>query len=46
MVGGWSDKTKLIQISTLAEVLVEVAVEFGKIEQWMEYGSFMPSTGN
>ena len=30
MVGGWSDKTKLILISTLVEVVVEVEVELGK----------------
>ena len=30
MGGGWSDKTKLILISTLVEVLVEVEVELGK----------------
>ena len=30
-VGGWSDKTKLILISTLVEVVVEVEVELGKI---------------
>ena len=29
MVGGWSDKTKLILISTLVEVVVEVEVELG-----------------
>ena len=29
-VGGWSDKTKLILISTLVEVVVEVEVELGK----------------
>ena len=29
MVGGWSDKTKLILISTLVEVVVEVVVELG-----------------
>ena len=29
MVGGWSDKTKLILISTLVEVVVEVKVELG-----------------
>ena len=28
--GGWSDKTKLILISTLVEVVVEVEVELGK----------------
>ena len=28
-VGGWSDKTKLILISTLVEVVVEVEVELG-----------------
>ena len=32
MGGGWSDKTKLILISTLVEVVVEVEVELGKIE--------------
>ena len=42
-VGGWSDKTKLILISTLVEVLVEVLVELGKISMecdialWMTY---------
>ena len=30
MGGGWSDKTKLILISTLVEVVVEVEVELGK----------------
>ena len=30
VVGGWSDKTKLILISTLVEVVVEVEVELGK----------------
>ena len=30
-VGGWSDKTRLILISTLVEVVVEVEVELGKI---------------
>ena len=29
-VGGWLDKTKLILISTLVEVVVEVEVELGK----------------
>ena len=29
VVGGWSDKTKLILISTLVEVVVEVEVELG-----------------
>ena len=29
-MGGWSDKTKLIRISTLVEVVVEVEVELGK----------------
>ena len=29
MVGGWSDKTKLILISTLVEVVVEVEVDLG-----------------
>ena len=29
MVGGWSDKTKLILISILVEVVVEVEVELG-----------------
>ena len=29
LVGGWSDKTKLILISTLVEVVVEVEVELG-----------------
>ena len=29
-MGGWSDKTKLILISTLVEVVVEVEVELGK----------------
>ena len=29
-VGGWSDETKLILISTLVEVVVEVEVELGK----------------
>ena len=29
MGGGWSDKTKLILISTLVEVVVEVEVELG-----------------
>ena len=28
-VGGWSDKTKLILISTLVEVVVEIGVIFG-----------------
>ena len=28
-VGGWSDETKLILISTLVEVVVEVEVELG-----------------
>ena len=27
MLGGWSDKTKLILISTLVEVVVEVEVQ-------------------
>ena len=27
-MGGWSDKTKLILISTLVDVLVEVEVDF------------------
>ena len=31
-VGGWSDKMNLILISTLVEVVVEVEVELGKIE--------------
>ena len=31
VVGGWSDKTKLILISTLVEVVVEVELELGKI---------------
>ena len=31
MGGGWSDKTKLILISTLVEVVVEVEVELGNI---------------
>ena len=30
-MGGWSDKTKLILISTLVEVVVEVEVELGNI---------------
>ena len=30
-VGGWSDKTKVILISTLVEVVVEVEVELGNI---------------
>ena len=30
VVGGWSDETKLILISTLVEVVVEVEVELGK----------------
>ena len=29
-MGGWSDKSKLILISTLVEVVVEVEVELGK----------------
>ena len=29
--GGWSDKTKLILISTLVEVVVEVEVELGNV---------------
>ena len=29
-MGGWSDKTKFILISTLVEVVVEVEVELGK----------------
>ena len=29
-MGGWSDKTKLILISTLVEVVIEVEVELGK----------------
>ena len=29
-VGGWLDKRKLILISTLVEVVVEVEVELGK----------------
>ena len=29
--GGWSDKTKLILISTLVEVVVEVGVELGNV---------------
>ena len=29
--GGWSDKTKLILISTLVEVVVEVGVELGNM---------------
>ena len=32
LAGGWSDKTKLILISTLVEVVVEVEVELGKNE--------------
>ena len=43
MVGwldGWSDKTKLILISTLFEVVVEVEVELGKIMR-----SFMEDRG-
>jgi len=33
--GGWSDKTKLILISTLVEVVVEVEVELGnKMTAW------------
>ena len=30
-MGGWSDKTKLILISTLVEVVVEVEVELGNM---------------
>ena len=30
-MGGWSDKTKLILISTLVEVVVEVEVELGNL---------------
>ena len=30
-VGGWSDKTKLILISTLVELVVEVEVEIGNM---------------
>ena len=30
-MGGWSDKTKLILISTLVEVVAEVEVELGNI---------------
>ena len=33
MVGGWSDKTKLILISTLVEVVVEVALGNNKDPQ-------------
>ena len=33
-VGGWLDKTKLILISTLVEVVVEVEVELGNIGQY------------
>ena len=32
-MGGWSDKTKFILISTLVEVVVEVEVELGKKNQ-------------
>ena len=31
VAGGWSDKTKLILISTLVKVVVEVEVELGNI---------------
>ena len=37
MVGGWSDKTKLILISTLVEVVVEVEVELGNYSIEYEY---------
>ena len=33
-VGGWSDKAKLILISTLVEVVVEVEVELGNNHQF------------
>ena len=32
--GGWSDETKLILISTLVEVVVEVEVELGKKKEF------------
>ena len=32
--GGWSDKTKLILISTLVEVVVEVEVELGNTNKF------------
>ena len=35
MGGGWSDKTKLILISTLLEVVVEVEVELGNVIIWL-----------
>ena len=31
VVGGWSDETKLILISTLVELVVEVEVEIGNM---------------
>ena len=31
--GGWSDKTKLLLISTYVKVVVEVEVELGKITE-------------
>ena len=37
MVGGLSDKTKLILISTLVEVVVEVEVELGNYENLFSY---------
>ena len=38
MVGGWSDKTKSILISTLVEVVVEVEVELGKMStKWSQF---------
>ena len=37
VVGGWSDKTKLILISTLVEAVVEVEVELGKIHFFLDF---------
>ena len=38
--GGWSDKTKLILISTLVEVVVEVEVELGNMQNDLEQSIF------
>ena len=34
--GGWSDKTKLILISTLVEAVVEVEVELGNTKYYVQ----------
>ena len=44
-MGGWSDKTKLILISTLVEVVVEVEVELGNFKKSDRGGRSAPSSG-